>query len=62
MNQAITCPIVVGGRECGRQELLERKIPLGRLPGSTHQIVHQECGVHKFHIQFPKSECMRLAQ
>lgn len=53
MNEKIKCPIPVDGRECGREEILDRKRPIGKLPGSSEFIVHHECSLHKFHIVFP---------
>lgn len=53
MKNTIKCPVPRGDVECGREEILARKQGLGRRPGSDYQVVHHECGLHKFHIEFP---------
>ena len=53
MNGKIKCPVLVEGRECGHEEILDKKRSLGRRPGSNEIIVHHECALHKFHIIFP---------
>ena len=53
MDKAIKCPVPTGSRECGRDEIMAGKRGLGRRPGSDYQVVHHECDLHKFHIQFP---------
>jgi len=52
-NQRIKCPVPKGNRECGREEILEKKRSLGKNPRSQFIETHHECEEHKFHIQFP---------
>jgi hypothetical protein len=54
--QKITCPVPKGNRACGREEILEKKKPLGKKPGSRFRVVHHECQEHEYHISYPGGE------
>jgi hypothetical protein len=54
--QKITCPVSKGDHVCGREELLEKKKPLGKKPGSRFVVFHHECEEHEFHVSYPGGE------
>lgn len=53
MNRLVKCPIPVGIMECGREEILKQKKLVGSNASTECFVIHYECGVHKFHIQYP---------
>lgn len=53
MNKVIKCPVPIGSVECGRGEIIKRKRGLGKRPDSMYLVVHHECELHEFHIQYP---------
>ena len=53
MSRGMKCPVPVGSRKCGLEELVERKRGLERQQGGETRIVHHECALHRFHILYP---------
>ena len=53
MDNKIKCPVPVDGRECGREEILDKKRLVTHRFGSNKKVVHHECCIHYFHIVFP---------